>query len=92
MSTLVVPSHWGKAFLAAESRAVVPPLLLPLGILPMPAPADFTFSHSMTVKFGGCSPPLMWEMQHRAWGFRWHAAFLGILRFDEKPGWLGTGV
>ena len=41
-------------------------LLLPIGVPPMPAPVMLHKVFPKTAAFGGCSPPLMWEMYHRA--------------------------
>ena len=65
--TLRIPIHWGKA---RESGAVVP-LLIIAAVAPWrPSRAGAgDGSHSVspkTVKFGGCAPHLMWEMEHRA--------------------------
>ena len=43
-------------------------LLLPFGVPPMLAPAFMLHTKTFS-KFEGCSPPLMWGMQHRARGF-----------------------
>ena len=101
LSPWLVHSQWRNSTISSREWDSCPHLcsqLLPLPFddPPMLALACFTVI-PMTVKFGGCAPPLVWEMHHRirvrlpSVTHRRCAAFPDILRWFFVCG-VGGGV
>ena len=92
--TVLVPMgfQWGKILFHGEMWDSCPSAhrccFCPLASLPRRHRRCFTFSHSRTVEFGGCSPPhLMWEMYRRARGL-WIHRGAGGGGIGTRPWWL----